>query len=297
MKRVMMGNWTLHATGLAVLATLTSIAGCSTWSPLVKETRVLRAEHFDVMAIDVKTRNGKITVERADVPDVQITATLKALSEQRLQGARIVADHDDRGVLMVRVEWPDGKRLSREGCSFEILTPGAYGVSLDSSNGALTIRGLEGEAVLDTSNGAVRVADHVGDVRADSSNGAITLERIDGAVYADTSNGRIRVIGVTGPVEVDTSNGAVTIELAEHSRGPIFADTSNGAVSLVVHETFEGELVLDTNNGRISIDAPSTVKHISSRRNHAVLRFSETGPKSVVSTSNGSITVRSGAGE
>ncbi len=297
MKRVTMGRNGVRLAGLAALATLTTLSSCTGWGPLYEETRVLQAEHFDGMGIKVKTHNGKIAVEKADVPDVQITAIVKARSEERLQATRIIAEHDDTGLLVVRVEWPEGKRMNREGCSFEIVTPGAYGIVLDSSNGSLKIKGLEGEAVLDTSNGAITIVDHAGDVHADTSNGALTFERIDGSVVADTSNGRIRVIDVTGSVDVDTSNGGVNIELSDRSRGPVRVDTSNGGVRLVINEHFEGELVLDTSNGRISMDTPSNVKHLSSRKNHAVLRFTDHGPKSVVSTSNGSIEVRSTSGE
>ena len=297
MKRYMGGGSVSVLVWSAAVTAGVTLAGCAAWAPLFDEVRVVEADYGEAMGIDVKTRNGRISVERADVQLVEINATIKARSEERLQNTRVVAEHDETGTLVVRVEWPDGKRKNREGCSFEIRTPGAYGVALDSSNGSLRIRGLSGEAVLDSSNGSLTVEDHQGDVQAYTSNGAITLNGIDGSVTADTSNGKVRVLDVAGSVDVDTSNGSVTVELAADSRGPVRADTSNGSVNLVVNEQFVGELVLDTSNGGISFDAPATVSRVSTRRNHAVLQFGEGGPKSVVSTSNGSIKVRTRSSE
>lgn len=271
----------IRAAGLAGLIGLAGVGGCGYGglAPTVEETRFIETDYLDSMGLDVQSRNGAVTVRRADGDTVRITARLKARSKERLDATRLIAEHDAAGTLVIRVAWADGRPLSNEGCSFEIETPGAYGVRLDSGNGALSIAGLEGEARLDTSNGAITVTDHVG------------------PVFADTSNGRVTLRNVAGPVEVDTSNGSVTVELAEHTEGPVRIDTSNGGVRLAVSPAFRGELVLDTSNGGISFDTPMNVKRMSARRNHAVLRFGEGGPTSVVSTSNGRITVETIGGE
>lgn len=288
----------LRTAGLTATLGLAGLAGCGAWAPtLAKETRLLDAEYSDAMALDVQTRNGGISVTRSDGETVRITARLKARSQDRLEATRIVTDHDPDGTLLVRVQWPDGERQRREGCSFEIETPGADGVRLDSSNGALRIDGLAGDAVLDTSNGSVTVRDHDGSVHARTSNGSVTLDRVSGDVFADTSNGGIHAIGVSGAVKADTSNGNVVIELSEDAEGPIRVGTSNGGVRLVLTPAFRGVLVLDTSNGGISYDTSASVRRVSASRNHARMEIGQGGPSSVVSTSNGSIRVEFVGGE
>lgn len=283
-------SWSVVAAPL--LGATVALAGCMSMGPLFEETRQLDASYVEGMSIDVKTHNGKIDIKRADVPAVQITAVLKAVSEDRLFATRIVAEESKPGTLTVRVEWPDGRRRNREGCSFEILTPSAYGVRLATGNGAISIDGLAGQADLETSNGRITVLNHDGDVDAQTSNGRITFERIAGSVSAVTSNGRLRVVDVEGPIGASTSNGDVVVEMARNAQGPLKVSTSNGGVKLLLSEAFKGELVLDTSNGGVSFDTPATVRRVSARRNHAVLQFSDNGPKSVVSTSNGSIDVK-----
>lgn len=285
-----------RASLVASLALVGTLTGCGyggwTTRPTYKETRELNAEYLDHMGLKVETTNGSIAVTRADDrDDVQITATIKAISEERLTATQIAMDHDTSGRLVVHVLWPDSKRLRNEGCSFDIQTPGAYGVRLTSRNGSISIAGLEGEAILDTTNGRLTAVDHVGDVNATTSNGRVTLERVEGAMVARTSNGRVRLIDVNGSVDVDTSNGGVTVELAESADGPVRIDTSNGGVKLVLSPVFAGQLVLDTSNGGISYDVARNVRRVSASKHHATLQIGDDGPTSIVSTNNGSIDV------
>ena len=50
-------------------------------------------------------------------------------------GAVYLAERQDNGALAVSVEWPEGKRRNREGCSFEIRIPDAVDPTLRTSNG------------------------------------------------------------------------------------------------------------------------------------------------------------------
>ena len=261
-----------RAAALGGAVSLTTLSGCVV-IPTVKETRSIEADYVDGMSLDVVTRNGRVDVKQADVDVVVITAHLKSRSQERLDATRIVAEPDETGALAIRVHWPDDRRLGNEGCSFEIETPGAYGVRLRSSNGALSMTGLTGDAVLDTSNGGITVRGH------------------DGPIRADTSNGGVRMFGVAGPIQIDTSNGGVTVALAPTAHGPVHIDTTNGGVRLTMPASFEGDLVLDTSNGSISYETPPNVQRVSASRHHAVLQSGAGGPTSVVSTSNGSIVV------
>ena len=138
------------------------------------------------------------------------------------------------------------------GVSFEVTVPAQADVEVDTSNGEITVRGIEGEFNLDTSNGAVSLSDLIG------------------VLNVDTSNGRIDVRGFNGVLDVETSNGA--IDIAESSAS-IDARTSNGRID------FAGELVGDshtlrTSNGAITarvqleaaltIDASTSIGSISS---------------------------------
>ncbi len=280
------------AAALTIMVGSLLLIGCGSWGDArFRETRTLSQAHVPSMPIAVRTSNGAIQVEQTLVTDeVIITAHIKARTQERLDAVEIIANRDASGALSVFAEWPD-RRLNSEGCSFEILIPDADGVELKTSNGAVTITGLAGYALLDTSNGRITVRDHDGDVHASTSNGRIELEHITGSANLDTSNGAIVASDITGEIDADTSNGAVRLTLSDLNAGPVRADTSNGAITLTVGENFAGELRVRTSNGSIRV-GDGAHEYVRETSKHAV-RF-DFGPgdrDSDISTSNGSVTI------
>ena len=267
------------AFALAGLSTFALVAagGCMEFGPTYKLDKVTSAAHSTNMPIDVTTRNGAISIQASSGQAVEITAHLKSKDEQRLQSAVIDAVRSSDGTLMIGVTWPDGKWHFNDGCSFEILVPDANGILARTSNGSLTFAGLSGT------------------VDAHTSNGRITITGHDGPINADTSNGRITITGATGAVNADTSNGSIKVTLTDTNPGPVHLDSSNGAITLEVGPAFAGQLVADTSNGKVTFGPfpdglTVTDQRVSRSNGHAT--FGTGGERSVVDTSNGSISVK-----
>ncbi len=269
-------------TACAVLAcSLATLAGCNFgWqSARFKETRQLMVDHEPGAGVDVETRNGAIDVRVVQVDSVEIDAHIRAITQERLNLTEVVASRLDDGTLYLRVQWPEGGRKGSEGCSFDIRLPDAYGATLKSSNGALTLVGASGRASLTTSNGRITVENHEGDV------------------IVDTSNGRVQLAQINGSVDADTSNGSVRVELADAASGPIRIDTSNGSVHVGVGGAFAGELSAKTSNGSVSLVGFSPEEIAEKRRRscrlhaEAVIGPPGEGGESRVSSSNGSISI------
>lgn len=276
---------------LALTSAALTMSGCVGWQEAkFRDTRNMSAPYFGTMGLDVQTSNGGIVVRRASGDKIEITADIKAQTQERLDQTFVHADQIDND-LVVRVEWAEGRRLNNEGCAFTIAMPDTESITLRSSNGSLTVESLNGPADLSTSNGRITVTDHMGGVSARTSNGRVTCETIDGAVFADTSNGAVRIVGVSGPVDVDTSNGSVVIELDDDNPGPVRADTSNGSVTLAVGSAFVGTLTADTNNGSIHCEADN-ISATRMSKDHWRIVFGEGGEASDLESTNGSITVR-----
>lgn len=270
-----------------------TLAGCGmSWMDApYKETRRTEAAHVAGAGIEVKTANGGVTVRRVDGEVVTIEAALRARTQERLEAATIVAERRPDQTLFVTVKWPDDKRLDSEGCTFDIAAPGAFGVTIDTSNGAIRIAGLTGAAHLDTSNGSISVDGHDGAVKADTSNGRITLSDVTGDAHVDTSNGGIVIDNLHGVLVADTSNGPVKASLADDARGPVTVSTSNGGVTLTLGPAFVGQLSVATSNAGVRIGEGANVKVQASGKASAVIDVGAGGEKSVVRTSNGGVDV------
>ncbi len=56
-----------------------------------------------------------------NLPQVQITGTIRALTPERLEATTLEAVRDGSGELRIRPVWPGDKRRSREGCAIQWL--------------------------------------------------------------------------------------------------------------------------------------------------------------------------------
>ncbi len=272
---------------------LAGATGCEVWEEArFKETREFTVEHVDNMPLSVETRNGRVTVRKSDGDQVEVVAELRAVSQERLDFTEVIADRQPDGTLAFSVDWADGERRNNEACSFDISIPNAYGVEIISSNGALDVSGLGGQARLRTSNGRIVAAHHEGDVSARSSNGAIRVKHSTGSIDASSSNGSIVIRDATQGVTADTSNGRVEVEFGSGSAGPVDITTSNGSVDLTLNEHAAGVYSFDTSNGRVHAEGVKNVEILSTGKRHLKIRIGDSDTRSRVRTSNGSITVR-----
>jgi len=268
---------------LAAVAAGLLAASCGKWelsfeSADFKESRRLEVPHVVGSRLRVRTENGGVVVDTAPGPSVVVVADLFATTAERLAAAKVVSVREGNGTLSFDVEWPSGRRPS-EGCAFRVTVPDAKGVVVESSNGAIEVRG---DAI-------------VGGARLETSNGSVTVQTRNDAVVAHTHNGAVKVTGTHRTVEAESSNGAIEAVVGE---GPARLKTSNGRVRLALGSAFKGAIDAETSNG--AIETPGlegrsdvTIDRPSKRRAHVVVGSG--GEPSTIRTSNGSVVVSAGS--
>jgi DUF4097 and DUF4098 domain-containing protein YvlB len=197
--------------------------------------------HISGAPINVDTRNGRIEVIASDdVSEVTIEARIKCVgrtqaeADDRLARTTIEVGRDTDRTLRIRPVFADGPRGS-DGASFLVRLPDAEGITLDTSNGSIVVRGTSGKLLADTSNGAIDVESH------------------RGPINIDTSNGSIEILDGHAPIVADTSNGSITVSLADDQEGPVRLDTSNGRIRMTVGPAFAGRVTMSTSNGAVKV--------------------------------------------
>lgn len=274
----------------AVLAMGTT--GCMLSFGVVEEERLYQEVHIEGSGLNVQTKNGSVTITRGG-DEVNILATVRARTDERLAQTQVVVERDSDGLLRIYLKWPDDKRKGNEGCSFEITVPSASGVTVETANGSIKIEDMAGDANLETSNGRIEVRGHDGRVEVHTSNGRLILIQITGDVVARTSNGRIEAQQINGVLDARTSNRAIHAQLAPAAAGPVQLHTSNGSIRLEIGLAFGGQMAFKTSHGSISIPDAGDASYVKSTgRNEADLQFDRQGERSRVTTSNGNITVK-----
>lgn len=271
---------------LALLTALLPLVGCD-GTAAFRASRTTQIAHVAGMPVKVATDNGSVEILRGQAADVEITAHIKAQTQERLDATTVVVVREASGRLNISVDWPESHRKGNEGCSFEIKIPDAVGVTIETSNGHIKLEGLGGLADLETSNGAIEVTRHDGEVRAHTSNGRVEVNDITGKANVRTSNGSVTLNQIAGSAEANSSNGAIDIRLSPTSPGPVFADSSNGSVKVEVGPAFNGVIDMRTSNGGITVDGAQATGGKGNKK----ATVGSGGGDSTLSTSNGRIHV------
>lgn len=295
---------------IAVSAILSSAAfalcgGCV----LVTTTGCMEAARYTAMldftvpyttnaGLDVESDNGGVAVSKAvDTSQVHIIGKVRAATQERADAVKVRASRAEDGTLLVRVDWPNNKRLGNEGCEISISIADTKWLRLVTTNGGIKAANMSGVADLVSTNGSIKISDHAGAVNARTSNGAIEVRSIAGPVKAETTNGAIELLGVDQHATAETTNGSIEVALTPDSAGPVKLGSTNGNIKVVVGRGFAGEMLTQTSNGGIHGDVPQEVT-VSGGKHEKRFGFGGKGSaaKSVATTRNGTVTVKVGGG-
>ncbi len=223
------------------------------------EVRSVRMRAEPKIEVDGGT-NGGVTVEGWDQGDVLVEAQVEAWAE---------SDDDARDIARdVHLRTEDG-RIRAEG-------PGQGGWR----------HRHEGWAVSFTIH-----VPHRTDLSLETTNGGVTVNDVGGTLRFRALNGGVHLAGLSGDVEGSTTNGGVHVDLA----GPrwdgagLNVRTMNGGVRLRIPRDYSAHLVTGTVNGGIRIDFPVTVQGRIDKR--LAVDLGQGGPPVEVRTTNGGVTV------
>ncbi len=203
------------------------------------------------------TPNGGIQVEGSARQDIvvraRVTATARTEDEARAIASRVqVIATADR----VTAEGPRGLG-NRESwyVSYRLAVPTSTPLSLRSTNGGISISGVNSQVEFGTVNGGVKLARMGGDVKGRTSNGGVDVD-LDGATW----------------------NGS-----------GLDVQTSNGGIKLAIPEGYSAHLETGTVNGHLQIDFPITVQGTIGKTFSTDLGTG--GPVVRVRTSNGGVKI------
>jgi hypothetical protein len=173
--------------------------------------------------------NGGIAVEGASRGDIlvraRVVATATTEEEARAIAARVqvvaTADHVDA----------DGPRDlgRREGwhVSYRLAVPVHTPLSLRSTNGGISVDGVNSRVELRTTNGGVKLSRMGGDVEGRTTNGGIDVD-LDGSSWQGAG------------LDVETTNGGVRLSIPAQYNAHLETGTANGSVNVDFPVTVQG---------------------------------------------------------
>lgn len=181
---------------------------------------------FDVDAgarISLENINGDITVVGGSGDQVVVIAHKKAGKQEYLDELKIVVD---ASADYVRIETRHPKREggwfnwghdSGGSVAYELAVPGDVELdAIETVNGDVEIRAVQGVVKAGTVNGGLVVSDLVSDVSLETVNGSITAT--------------FNALGADQRVDADAVNGKIVLYLPSDVSARVTAETVNGSI-------------------------------------------------------------------
>jgi len=226
-----------------------------------------RDTHCEVRDVTIKApsrsllidgrENGSVRVYGWDKNEVMVRALIQANAESVGEARQIAADvkietDNDR----IRADGPSYRRRTGWYVSYELWVPRKTSLDAETSNGSVTVQGVEGRMELRAVNGSISLRDVAGDVRGHTSNGSVNAE-LEGTAWRGEG---------------------------------LDLQTSNGSVNLDIPRGYNARLETGTVNGGMNIDFPITVQGFIGRRITTTLGSG--GPRVRAVTTNGGVRIR-----
>ncbi len=151
-----------------------------------------------------------------------------------------------------------------------VESPSQLTLQARTSDGNVTLSGLQGDLSLTTGDGNLTL-DHVsGNLRIKSGDGQVKITNASGAIEARTSDGNLTVDGLFHAVTLHTSDGTLDVSLREGTQlgGASTIQSSDGSVTIRVPQNFAADLNVHTSDGHLDCALPLTMDHYQSGENH-----------------------------
>ena len=209
-------------------------------------------------SLDVDARpNGGIRVEGWDRSEIHLLAKVSAQADSDSDAGNILSEVQlDVSGSSVDADGPRTDRNESWSVSYRVSVPRRIDLSLESTNGGISISQVSGDLEFSTTNGGVKLADVAGNVHGRTTNGGLTVE-LSGSEWQGTG---------------------------------LDAATTNGGVVLVLPDGYNAHLEAGTRNGGLHFDFPVTVQGRIDRNISTDLGSG--GAPIRVRTTNGGVTVK-----
>jgi hypothetical protein len=160
--------------------------------------------------------NGSVQVEGWDRDEVEVRAVKTSQNDPRDLAEVKIEVESHPGQVAVHTLYPKGQG-AQVAVEYHVHVP--YRVllgSIETVNGSVVVRGIEGSGQLRSVNGNVEVFDSSGRFNAKTTNGDLRLE--------------LRELLDGGPMDIETVNGSVVLGLPSNARANLKVLSMNGDI-------------------------------------------------------------------
>ena len=252
-------NQSVTAVSLAVLAG--TLAGCDvTMGAAQFSTR--EEKKFAVTGtpqIDLTTFDGSIDVRGWDKSEVLVEIEKHGSNQAAVDKIQVKATQTGNTITVDIPRVASANHIvfgQSPGASLVVSVPMQSVLKLDSGDGSVMIRRVNGKISVRTGDGSVHVTEANGDVFVRTGDGSIQVAEINGQLGAETRDGSIAIDGVLHAVRVESGDGSIKLTARKGSTmdADWAATTGDGAIEVRVPDGFGADVDARSNDGRVRIE-------------------------------------------
>ena len=183
-----------------------------------------------------------------------------------------------------------GWRFLNRGAYIRVSLPRKANLDVQTTNGRVVLRRIDGAGTVRTSNGRVEADEVTGKFEMRTSNSRISGRQLEGDFRLETSNGRIEALDGRGTFDAETSNGKIRFsgEILPGKESRLV--TSNGSIDATLRGEPNLRVSARTSNGSIVCDREIEIQGERKKRQLEGVIGDGEGALTL-RTSNGSITI------
>lgn len=198
-----------------------------------REGRIIEREqrNFTVTGtprVRAETFDGSITVRVWDRGEVGVTVAKRGQTQDEVRRVQVRMEQRGDEISLV-TELAEARSAGNSsgvtndnaGADVIVNVPRQANVNATTSDGNISIEGIEGEMVLRTSDGSIGVRRARGRVQAVTADGSIRISGFEGATDARTSDGSISLDGNFNSLAARTEDGAIMLTLPANMNATI----------------------------------------------------------------------------
>lgn len=248
--------------GLSVLSVAASACSVDVRGEGVVKREDKRFVVSGAAELNLRTFDGSIQLKSWDKNEVLVEIERRGPDEQSTEALVVNATQDGNRIV---VEAPP-PRDSRDGIhigsftspsvSLIVTAPRKITVNARTGDGSITADDLSGTVELNSGDGSIRTRRVEGDLRVRTGDGSISVTDAAGRVAADSGDGSVELSGRFDALDVRTGDGSVRLDVLDGSalKTNWSVNTGDGSISVRLPRNLDAELDAHTGDGGVHAD-------------------------------------------
>jgi len=230
------------------------------------EGTVLREEKRFVVNgqpdLGLRTFDGSIQLRSWDKNEVLVEIERRG-PDQKSTESLVVNTSQDGNRIVVEVPEPRDRRdgihigsWQSPSVSLVVTMPRQVTVEARTGDGSISADDLAGSVALNSGDGSIHARRIEGNLRARTGDGSIAITDAAGRVEANSGDGSIELGGRFETIDVRTGDGAVRLDVSEGSvlKNDWSVSTGDGSITLRLPRTLDADLDAHTGDGGVHAD-------------------------------------------